>query len=122
MDKKELVKGLGGVFSYLSSSQISFWEKFFIIGFVLVYIISPIDLIPDIPVIGWLDDIGVGALFMAYCAHRVNVLEQREQQKDEKQIIGVTPTLTENNNHGNAPTVFQKQKKGSDDSIFSKKD
>lgn len=122
MDKKEIVKGLGGVFTYLSSSKISFWEKFFITGLVLVYIISPIDLIPDIPVIGWLDDIGVGALFMAYCAHRVNAVEQQEQKKDEKQIIDVTPTLTENNNRGNAPTVFQKKEKGSDDSIFSKRD
>lgn len=122
MDKKEIVKGLGGVFAYLSSPKISFWEKFFITGFVLAYIISPIDLIPDIPVIGWLDDIGVGALFMAYCAHRVNVIEQREQKKDEKQIIDVTPTLTKNSVQENAPTVFQKNKIKSEDSIFTEKD
>lgn len=36
----------------------------------VAYVIMPADLIPDVPVIGWLDDIGVMGLALAY-ANRV---------------------------------------------------
>lgn len=36
------------------------WKRVIIAGLAMLYIISPLDLIPDfIPVIGWLDDLGV---------------------------------------------------------------
>jgi len=36
------------------------WKRVIIAVFAMLYIISPLDLIPDfIPVIGWLDDLGV---------------------------------------------------------------
>ena len=38
-------------------------------GFVLVavlYVISPVDLIPNVPIVGWLDDIGVMGLAVAW--------------------------------------------------------
>lgn len=41
------------------SNRENYWLAFFIL--VIAYILSPIDLIPDfIPIIGWLDDIGIG--------------------------------------------------------------
>lgn len=44
----------------------------FILILALLYIISPIDLIPDIPVIGWIDDaaVGIGAGAAALAAGR----------------------------------------------------
>jgi uncharacterized membrane protein YkvA (DUF1232 family) len=40
--------------------------------FAVLYVILPIDLVPDaIPVIGWLDDIGVVALILGFTAKRV---------------------------------------------------
>ena len=36
------------------------WKRVIIVVFAMLYVISPLDLIPDfIPVIGWLDDLGV---------------------------------------------------------------
>jgi uncharacterized membrane protein YkvA (DUF1232 family) len=38
----------------------------------LLYLISPIDLVPDfIPVIGWLDDIGVASLVLTYLSKKI---------------------------------------------------
>ena len=39
--------------------------KLFVLAAV-VYVISPIDLIPDVPIVGWLDDIGVMSLAVAW--------------------------------------------------------
>lgn len=36
------------------------WKRIAIIVFAVLYVLSPLDLIPDwIPVVGWLDDLGV---------------------------------------------------------------
>ena len=41
------------------SNRENYWLAFFILA--IAYILSPIDIIPDfIPIIGWLDDIGIG--------------------------------------------------------------
>lgn len=32
----------------------------------VVYVVSPIDLIPDVPIVGWLDDMGVMSLAVAW--------------------------------------------------------
>ena len=84
MNKKDAFQGIMSVFSYISSSEISFIEKFLIIAFVLGYIISPIDLIPDVPVIGWIDDIGVGAFFVAFCNYRMNRITESSENSSEK--------------------------------------
>jgi uncharacterized membrane protein YkvA (DUF1232 family) len=48
-----------------------------LMGFALAYAIWPIDLIPDaIPVIGWLDDIGVASAVVAWIAVKVTRHEE----------------------------------------------
>jgi uncharacterized membrane protein YkvA (DUF1232 family) len=39
-------------------------KKFMIIVATAIYVISPIDLVPDIPVVGWADDLIVAFLGM----------------------------------------------------------
>jgi len=44
---------------YLKSPAVATWKKLLLL-FAAVYVLSPVDAIPDvIPVIGWLDDLGV---------------------------------------------------------------
>lgn len=51
----------------------------------IVYVVCPIDLIPDVPIVGWLDDLGVMGLATAWLARRVatyRVLPQGENDGD----------------------------------------
>ncbi|MDB5034723.1 MAG: hypothetical protein JWQ98_1964 [Chlorobi bacterium] len=59
-----LVARLRNLPRYLTDSRISIYKK---VGIVLavIYIVSPVDAIPDvIPVVGWLDDLGVLAILV----------------------------------------------------------
>ncbi len=46
----------------IAKRNLSTIVPFVIAGFALIYVLSPVDLIPDvIPVLGWLDDLVIGA-------------------------------------------------------------
>ena len=91
-----MVQGLSAIGAYLGAKEIALWEKLLAVAFVLAYIISPIDLIPDAPIIGWIDDIGVSALFVYFCKYRVNYLAEKTSQEEKKKIINITPADAEN--------------------------
>lgn len=69
-----------------------------ILGAALLYLLSPLDCIPDlIPVVGWLDDAGVLALAIGFVMARLNgssnpeelaVAEAAEEIKQAKQVNG----------------------------------
>lgn len=112
MNKKDAFQGIMSVFSYISSQNISFAEKFFIIAFVLGYIISPIDLIPDVPIIGWIDDIGVGAFFVAFCNYRMNKIaasSEKEDNNNDKDIIDVHAVGTSDQDKTNRSSFDEKE-------------
>lgn len=46
------------------------WGSKFLALFTLLYVVSPIDAIPDfaVPILGWCDDVGVTAAALAYVA------------------------------------------------------
>lgn len=50
---------------YFRDPSASFLGKLFVLAAV-VYVILPVDLIPDVPLIGWLDDLGVMALAVGW--------------------------------------------------------
>ena len=50
---------------YFRDPAASVLGKLFVLAAV-VYVISPIDLIPDVPIVGWLDDMGVMSLAVAW--------------------------------------------------------
>lgn len=52
---------------FFKDRDASIFGKLFVLAAVF-YVVWPADLIPDVPVIGWLDDIGVMGLATAYLA------------------------------------------------------
>ena len=50
---------------YFRDPAASIFGKLFVLAAV-IYVISPVDLIPDVPIVGWLDDIGVMSLAVAW--------------------------------------------------------
>ena len=63
---------LKNVVAYFKDREVSLWSK--LLGlFAVAYVVSPIDLVPDvIPVFGWLDDVGVVGLVVAYYLRQIN--------------------------------------------------
>ena len=64
---------------YFRDPAASIFGKLFVLAAV-VYVICPIDLIPDVPIVGWLDDIGVMGLAVAWMWKVVG--RYREAQPD----------------------------------------
>jgi uncharacterized membrane protein YkvA (DUF1232 family) len=71
----ELVTRGRQMWEYLHSDKVSGFEKL-VLGAALVYIITPSDLMPDwLPVAGWMDDLGMAALVLAFIAQRLDSFE-----------------------------------------------
>jgi uncharacterized membrane protein YkvA (DUF1232 family) len=59
------------LWEYLNSGRCSGMDRILILA-ALLYLISPIDAIPDvIPVVGWLDDIGVATAVLGFLNHKI---------------------------------------------------
>jgi uncharacterized membrane protein YkvA (DUF1232 family) len=50
---------------YFRDPAASAFGKLFVLAAV-AYVVWPMDLIPDVPLIGWLDDLGVAGVAMAF--------------------------------------------------------
>lgn len=71
---------------YFRDPTVPRWRKWAGLLSVL-YVLSPIDLIPDVlPIIGWLDDLGVVGLAVAFVTRDITRFAQRRSN-----VIDVTP-------------------------------
>jgi uncharacterized membrane protein YkvA (DUF1232 family) len=52
---------------YMRDPKASLFGKLFVLA-AIAYVICPVDLIPDVPIVGWLDDLGVASLAMGWVA------------------------------------------------------
>jgi len=75
------------LWGYFSRGESSGGDKLLVAG-ALLYLISPIDLVPDvIPVVGWLDDIGVAGYVLAFISGKISEKEMNESICESK-ILG----------------------------------
>lgn len=66
MSRHHFIPDWRKVIAYLRDPK-SDWKPKAALVFALLYLLWPIDLFPDIaPLIGWLDDLGLGALAVGY--------------------------------------------------------
>jgi uncharacterized membrane protein YkvA (DUF1232 family) len=57
------------IYQFLKDEQTN-WKPKAVLVAAIVYLLWPIDLLPDvIPAIGWLDDLGVASLAIAYLSY-----------------------------------------------------
>src|SRR5688500_7381632 len=71
----EIVNRGKQLWGYLQSGKVGGFEKAVLVA-ALAYLITPADALPDwIPVVGWMDDLGVAALVVAFITHRLDAFE-----------------------------------------------
>jgi len=75
MSRAEKVGRAAAVVRYFRDPSASFLGKGFVL-FALAYVVCPVDLIPDVPIVGWLDDIGVMSLAVGWMWRVVGVYRE----------------------------------------------
>ena len=75
------IRALGRFFK---DREASLFGKLFVLA-ALFYVVWPADLIPDVPIIGWLDDIGVMGLATAYLSRVLT--KYRAEKSGESPIV-----------------------------------
>lgn len=71
---KSMIQRLRTIPKYLGDKTVPLWKKLAItVG--TVYILSPVDALPELvlPAIGWLDDLGLLAIMIAWLMHEIDV-------------------------------------------------
>lgn len=83
MSKKRFMPNWWGLWRFMRDPK-SDWKPKVAVGIAIVYLIWPIDLIPDfVPIIGWLDDIGITTLAVAYLLYASNRYLDDKQAGDQ---------------------------------------
>lgn len=69
MSRQRIIPYWKNIYLFLTDGS-SDWKPKVLLALAVLYLIWPADLAPDlIPFLGWLDDLGVGALAVWYVSH-----------------------------------------------------
>jgi uncharacterized membrane protein YkvA (DUF1232 family) len=82
----ERTRTVGKLWRYLRDPGVVAWRK--LAGAAAVaYVLWPLDIVPDaIPVLGWLDDVGILAAAAAFLVAEVRRHERRLERASEKTV------------------------------------
>jgi len=76
-----LLKKTKQLYQFFISSDITALQKA-LVAVALIYIIFPLDLIPDyIPIVGWLDDLGIAGFALNYIFSQMNRVDELTEKK-----------------------------------------
>ena len=69
---------------YLRDGSVSIWRKGLLL-LLVAYVLSPVDMIPElfVPFIGWLDDLGVLGLLVAWLYGELGKYSTAEKEKNQ---------------------------------------
>jgi uncharacterized membrane protein YkvA (DUF1232 family) len=70
------------VWRFLSDRRASLGAKAFFVA-AIAYAIMPIDFIPDVPLIGWIDDAGILSAAVAWAMNRVSKYDREHPEREE---------------------------------------
>jgi uncharacterized membrane protein YkvA (DUF1232 family) len=68
------------VVRFMRDKRASFASKLLLL-LAIAYVILPVDLVPDVPFIGWLDDLGFVSIALGWIGHKISKHE-RETTSD----------------------------------------
>lgn len=69
--KVSFIKDVLALYKYMMDENVQWYRKSIVVG-ALVYFITPIDLVPDIiPLVGYMDDLGVITAVLKYLGHEL---------------------------------------------------
>ena len=82
----ERTRTVGKLWRYLRDPGVAAWRKLAGVAAV-AYVFWPLDLLPDgIPVLGWLDDVGILAATAAFLVAEVRRHERQRARASEKTV------------------------------------
>jgi len=91
------------------------WKPKLAVALAVIYLIWPIDLIPDLaPILGWLDDIGITAFVAGYLIYAVNHYAVKSDPEEPAPLVygaGVGRLESEVQNHAVSGQVGEMGKK-----------
>lgn len=75
------------VMGYVRDPAVATWRKLTGLAAAL-YVVSPVDLIPDVPVVGWLDDLGVLSLVAWFLVRDIRRHAARQERPPGSDAAG----------------------------------
>jgi uncharacterized membrane protein YkvA (DUF1232 family) len=80
---KAVINNIKTAGKYIADPEVSSFNKILLV-FPLVYIISPVDLLPDvIPLLGWADDTAIALVIWNYVINNIQNYKLNQNQNEE---------------------------------------